>query len=143
MNRFRGVIYPYSTIAGKLANLTTDPSHPEPVIEEGLWVLRDWVQWSVYTLDVNQLNQVLELFLFASGEIQRIHSRVYVVLIYIALAIDHYRAFRYIQDARLHVNMSDKGYRTDSLSRTRTPLFLDLANCLFADSVENGIGFIQ
>lgn len=66
MDRFRAVIYPYTSTAGKLANLTSAPS--EPVMEEGLWVLRGWIQHAVFTLDMSSAEQTLELFLFASGE---------------------------------------------------------------------------
>lgn len=141
MDRFRAAIYPYTSNAGKLANLSTDPSRPELLVEKGLWVLRGWIETAVYSLEPSYAGQVLELFLFASGDLFLLITLSYLVLIH--PAIDRSRARHYISQADLGRKVLSNGYRLDANSQTRTPLFLLLRNCLFANSMESGVGFIQ
>jgi hypothetical protein len=66
MMRFMDVIYPEHSAAGKLSNLVTDPSRPDLRIIEGLRVLRDWIQESIYAPDRAKVTDILQLFLTAS-----------------------------------------------------------------------------
>jgi hypothetical protein len=66
MMRFIDVIYPEHSAAGKLSNLETDPSMPDFRIMEGLRVLRDWIQESIYASDRAKVADILQLFLTAS-----------------------------------------------------------------------------
>lgn len=58
-------------------------------------------------------------------------------------AIDRYRAPNYIKWADLERRITSDGYRFDANSKAKIPLFLDLRNSLFADSMESGVGFLQ
>jgi hypothetical protein len=140
MDRFSAAIYPYTTTAGKLANLSNDPSRPELLMEKGLWVLRGWIQNAVYSLDPSNMNQVLELFLFASGNAFPT-SRFYLLIFY--QAIDRSRARRYINQADFRRKVLSTACRFDVRSGRRTPLYLDLQNCLFWNSMESGVTFLQ
>lgn len=66
MTRFMEVIYPQHSGAGKLADLTTNTGSPDNRIAEGLIVLRDWINESIWTLNLSNSPRVLEVFLIAS-----------------------------------------------------------------------------
>ncbi len=68
MSKFLNVLYPPLDAAGKLGDIRTPPSlHQERMLHRGLLVLREWIEDAVYALNPSYTNQMLELFLTASG----------------------------------------------------------------------------
>ena len=90
-------------------------------------VLREWLQDSIYDLDVKRPSAMLRTLLMAS-----------------ALDIKYHLDGREGRILEKVPNTVD-GYRVD-IEETQQPLFLDLINALFRPaegSVEQGIGFLQ
>lgn len=66
MSRFTQFLFPQYSSSGKLADLVVDPSGTDHRIIEGLAVLRDWIEESIYTLNLSNSPRVLEIFLISS-----------------------------------------------------------------------------
>jgi hypothetical protein len=123
LRRIFDILFPLHEAAGNLASFTSR----EPGISDGITVLREWLQESIWNLDVNNPSNMLKTLLMAS-----------------ALDIEHRPDGRQGTILR-RVPRTVEGYRVDVESKQH-PLFLDLVNALFRPaegSVEQGIAFLQ
>lgn len=126
ISKLFGCVYPDIVAAGRIADFVTHLTQTEPLVSQGLTVLRHWIEEGFYNLEPDRMDHILELFL-------------------IATAFDHYAAPRYILHSRLERRLLSDGYRVHSDTGQRTPLILDLFNCLFVDeqgTAEIGVAFI-
>jgi hypothetical protein len=123
LRRIFDVLFPLHDAAGNLANFTSR----EPGVSDGVIVLREWLQDSIYNLNVKYPSVMLKTLLMAS-----------------AVDIEHRPDGR--KGSILHrVPQTVDGYRVDVEGKNQ-PLFLDLINALFRPaegSVEQGIAFLQ
>jgi len=145
MSRLLGVLYPQNNSAGKLANIrTSQMPDQQSLVSQGLPVLRTWIKDAFYSLDPSNTNQVLELFLIASGMYPGLcHlSRSDIVK-----AIDHYGVPQYFLEAydSIAEKMPSVAYCVDNKGGNQ-PLVIDLYNALFAQvdrAMSNGAGYIR
>jgi hypothetical protein len=68
VSRFLDVLHPQINVAGKLQDIRTSPLlNQRNLVHQGLIVLREWIRGAFYGLNPTYTNQMLELFLLASG----------------------------------------------------------------------------
>jgi hypothetical protein len=143
LSRFVHFVFPQYSSAGKLADLVVDASNSERLVTEGLAVLREWIEESIFTLNLSNSPRVLEIFLissvsssFANGNNSYSYKK----------ALDHYGVPQYIQRTKLRGRGFRDVYRYDRASGRRCLVYLDLYNGLFAHgntAMRAGIDYLQ
>ena len=140
-----GVLYPQIDSAGKRADITAlKTPNQQGLVRQGLVVLREWIRDAFYCLNPSYTNQVLELFLAASGVYPNLHP---FCRFDTGKAIDHYGVPQYFLRAYdgIAKKMLSDAYRADNKGG-KQPLVIDLYNALFAHAdgaMENGVGYIR
>jgi len=136
-------VFPQHSSAGKLADLVVDASNSEHLVSEGLAVLREWIEESIFTLNLSNSPRVLEIFLISSVSRSLVNGNDSCPY---KKALDHYGVPQYIQRTKLRGRGFRDVYRLDKVSGRRYLVYLDLYNGLFAHgntAMLAGINYLQ
>jgi hypothetical protein len=116
------------------------PNQSEQIIQQGLFILRDWIRDEIYslhsfshisTLNPHNLEALQELLLIATGIVP---LTIKEEVADFDEAVDHYRVPRYI----IHAPVVRRG-------ELRPPFLLDIINGLFAHALgamESGVSYL-
>lgn len=76
ISRFFEILYPQISAAGRLVDIVYHPNQYEPIVQQGLSILRDWIRDDIYslrssspipTLNPHNIEALQELLLIATG----------------------------------------------------------------------------